>query len=97
MKQIVLAQSPSGSPPFVHLLPIVEVLAERSGHAPDACFFYQDKDGWRCDLPFIIDFDYLVSRLEIPKSICLMREKAAILCTNSWIEIKGLRLIRIDK
>ena len=59
MKTRIAAATTSGEAPYAHLEPIVEALLEAGnepsppcgGRVPNPLGFYQDKDGWRCDLP----------------------------------------------
>jgi hypothetical protein len=75
--------------PYAHLVPIVDALV-RDGNVPvDGETFYLDRDGWRCDLAKPINFELVEQMFDLPESILLSRANDAILCQNSWIEIKG--------
>ena len=99
MKTIVAARPPSGEAPYAHLKPIVEALIEAgnepspvsSGRVPDAIGFYQDQDGWRCDLLHPIDFELLRLKFELPPSLSLNYATNSISDDLTWIEISGRR------
>jgi len=73
---------------YAHLEPIVDALIE-DGNQLINTKFYTTRDGWRCDLEKPINFELLKEKFEFPKSIELLEEKDAIVCRNSWIEIRG--------
>ena len=79
----------AGDHPYAHLLPIVELLV-RDGNSPVTQeAFYEDRDGWRCDLRLPIDFALIQSAFEFPRSIALSQERDAILCQHTWTVIAG--------
>jgi len=75
--------------PYSHLEPIVDLLIERGNEVSGPAKFYMDRDGWRCDLKRPINFRLVEERFDLPPSIFLSRSNDAILCQNTWIEIKG--------
>jgi len=74
---------------YAHLEPIVDALIEDGNELTINTKFYMMRDGWRCDLKEPIDFDLLKDMFDFPKSIELLEGEDAIVCRNSWIEIKG--------
>lgn len=99
MKIKIAAQPPSGEAPYAHLKPIVEALIEAGneplpvsgGRVPDALGFYQDQDGWRCDLLRPIDFELLRVNFQLPPSLSLNFEANSISDDRTWIQISGNR------
>jgi hypothetical protein len=99
MKTKIVAEPASGEAPYAHLEPIVEALIEAGnepsppigGHVPNGIGFYQDKDGWRCDLLRPIDFELLHRKFELPPSLCLNPKANSISDGRTWIEISGNR------
>jgi hypothetical protein len=99
MKTKIAAQPASGEAPYAHLSPIAEALIKAGnepsppidGHVPNRIGFYQDKDGWRCDLLRPIDFELLDRKFELPRSLTLNFAASSILDCLTWIEISGNR------
>ena len=99
MKTRIAAEPASGEAPYAHLKPIVEALLEAGnepsppsgGHVPNRLGFYQDKDGWRCDLLRPIDFELLYRKFELPPSLSLNIKANSISDGRTWIEISGNR------
>jgi hypothetical protein len=99
MKTKIAAEPAPGEPPYAHLKPIVEALLAAGneasptigGHVPNRVGFYQDKDGWRCDLRRPIDFDLLDANFDLPSSLAINREANTISDRRTWIEISGDR------
>jgi hypothetical protein len=97
MKIKIAAEPATGEAPYAHLKPIVEALLDAGnepsppvgGHVPNRLGFYQDKDGWCCDLLRPIDFDLLGSRFELPPSLALNREANSISDRRTWVQISG--------
>ena len=91
MDKISISPMPQeGEAPYSHIEPIANALLNEGntilyGNKP----FYKDKDGWRCDLTKEINFNLVKSLFRLPNSIELSEEHNSILCTNTWIEIKG--------
>jgi hypothetical protein len=89
--------APPGAAPYSNLCPIVEALIARgnapspvrSGHVLNPLGFYEDRDGWVCDLRDLIDFAYLEREFSFPMSISLNHEANTISDRNSWIQIRG--------
>lgn len=89
MKLKIQSLPTKGEADYSHLIPIVQLLLSRGNKLSSKTMFYKDKDGWRCDLVNPIDFNALLEQFDIPESIFLNRDLNAILCRNTWIEIKG--------
>jgi len=89
MKAVIESGGTDLVAPYKHLVPIVEVLLRDGNELAGASMFYQDRDGWRCDLKKPINFDLIRNRFSIPQSILLSESHDAVLCQNTWIEIKG--------
>lgn len=75
--------------PYSHLLPMVDALLREGNEPVTPEVFFQDRDGWRCELRRPIDFELIRNEFDLPSSIILSDENDAILCENTWIEIKG--------
>jgi len=75
--------------PFSHLEPLIDALLEDGNELIKGSKFYLDRDGWRSDLKYPINFQILKDKFVIPSSILLSEEHDSILCKNTWIEIKG--------
>jgi hypothetical protein len=89
MKEVIRHRSPDSGRPYLHLQPILDALIETGNVFAYGDGFYLDKDGWRADLRYPIDFDLLLARFEFPKSVELQRSTDSILCRDTWIEIAG--------
>jgi hypothetical protein len=87
--RISIAAMPPPDMPYGHLLPIVDALIVAGSVPVSDAKFFQDRDGWRCELTKPIDFDLVRQKFDLPSSILLSEEHDAILCQNAWIEIKG--------
>lgn len=74
---------------YSHLEPVVEVLIQAGNENVNSQLFYLDRDGWRCDLKYPIDFQLLKSKFIFPKSIILSKQLDKIFCQNTWVEIRG--------
>jgi hypothetical protein len=83
------AMPPDGSPPYVHLVPIVDALLENGNEIAGLSKFYMDRDGWRCDLRRPINFSLIEQRFDVPPSILLLRSQDGILCQYTWVSIHG--------
>jgi hypothetical protein len=75
--------------PYAHLIPVAHALIEHGNQASRPEIFFLDRDGWRCDLRKPIDFDFLCTTFEFPKTIILSESLDKIFCQNTWVEIKG--------
>lgn len=75
--------------PYAHLIPIVELLLRHGNDLAESGPFYQDRDGWTCDLCRPIDFQLVRSSFALPSSIRLAPEQDSILCENTWTVIAG--------
>jgi hypothetical protein len=82
-------QSNLGHAPYEHLIPIVDALLQAGNLVVGSSKFYRDTDGWRCDLKYPIDFEIIRRKFDLPSSILLSDNNDAILCQQTWIEIKG--------
>jgi hypothetical protein len=99
MRTKIAVEPVSGEVPYAHLQPIVEALIEAGnepspavgGRVPNRIGFYQDKDGWRCDLLHPIDFELLDRKFELPSSLSLNFGADSISDGLTWIEISGNR------
>lgn len=89
MREKIAAKPRESEPPYSHLEPLVTALLARGNSFATGGGFYQDRDGWRCDLSNPIDFDFIESHFELPKSLRLSRTHDSILCENTWIEISS--------
>jgi hypothetical protein len=74
---------------YAHMLPIVELLLRHGNALAENGPFYQDRDGWRCDLCRPIDFQLVRSSFILPASTKLVPEHDSILCLNTWTVITG--------
>jgi hypothetical protein len=88
-KRKIAAMPPEGGPPYAHLELIVDALVRAGNEISGPNKFYMDRDGWRCDLKKPINFRLVQERFDLPQSILLSPSTDAILCQNTWIEIKG--------
>jgi hypothetical protein len=96
MKKTVINSVPTlETVPYDHLLPLVKALLVRNKRAPESIGFYCDRDGWRCDLDFPIDFEYIREHFVIPESILLSLEHRSILCLKTWCVITGMGVVPI--
>jgi len=89
MKKLISALPSNPKKPFSHLEPIVDALLVDGNELMTKSKFYLDRDGWRSDLKYPINFQLLNKEFEIPSSILLSEEHDSILCQNTWVEIKG--------
>ena len=88
-KQKILPESKSQTDPFYHLRPVIECLIKGGNRPLHHEVFYMDRDGWRCDMIDIIDFDLLEKKFDFPPTIILSRKDDHILDRLTWVEIKG--------
>lgn len=86
--KITISEGDEGRP-YAHMLPIVELLLRHGNGLAENGPFYQDRDGWRCDLCRPIDFQLVRSSFILPSSIKLVPEHDSILCRNTWTVITG--------
>ena len=97
MKVRIGAEPEPGQEPYGHLKPIVKALLAAGntpspsvGHQiPNELGFYQDKDGWRCDLRQPIDFDLIDAKFDLPPTLALNREANSISDRRTWVQISG--------
>jgi len=89
MKTQLKSMPEEGTPSYSHLEPIVEFLVTQNHSSVTRPLWYQDRDGWRCDLASPLPFDLLRERFEFPSSILLSESHGSILCQNTWIVIRG--------
>ena len=97
MKVDIIDKEQEGSAPYAHLVSVVEFLIQNgnvfsepvNGFVPNEFGFYQDRDGWKCDLAKPIDFELLKEHFNFPKTILLNQKDNVIFCKKSWIEIRG--------
>jgi hypothetical protein len=80
---------PDEGPPYAHLEPIVDALLAAGNEVAGPSKFYLDRDGWRADLRRPINFGLIEERFDLPDSILLAKSRDAVLCQNTWIEIRG--------
>ena len=88
-KQLIKASPDNMDRPFEHMLPIVEALIEDGNVLRHENPFFLDKDGWRCDFEYPINFDLIETRFDLPKTIYISKDHGSILDKNSWVEIQG--------
>lgn len=82
---------------YSKLVPYVKILLEHGnklakpvpGFAPNSDGFYQDKDGWKCDLKNNIDFSLLQSIFSSQPEIVYSSEKQSVFDNSTWSEIRG--------
>ncbi|MBA3890166.1 MAG: hypothetical protein H0X64_06525 [Gemmatimonadaceae bacterium] len=51
--------------------------------------FYQDRDGWRCDLVEPVDFALIERRFDLPPMVELSRAWGTVLDRDTWVVIEG--------
>jgi hypothetical protein len=79
-----------GERPFRNLLPIVDALVAHGNRVrPPGRPFYQDRDGWRCDLVAPIEFELIERLFELPSMIEVSRTWGTVLDRDTWIVIEG--------
>jgi hypothetical protein len=89
MKPRICSIPQEGELPYSHLQPIVSLLLANGAQFTLEHGWYQNRDGWRCDLSTPIPFDLVRERFDFPKSISLGEEHDCILCRKTWIVIQG--------
>lgn len=83
--------------PYKKLIPYVKFLLEQGnvfskgipGFNPNSDGFYQDKDGWKCDFKYPINFSLIPNHFSPTQDIILNKDSQSIFDNSSWSEIRG--------
>jgi hypothetical protein len=90
MKIVVTPESADPQRPYEHLQPIIDFLAARGNEVTtDKAGFYLTQGGWVCDFRYPIDYALVASAFQLPTSVRFGEKVNAILCDQSWVEIRG--------